>query len=134
MWIIRDEQLAALELAEQERFVLEAEAAVRQDSPLAASGLDGEELRRRVRIAFARARSHGLEARRDLLAFITMMLTLGPSFDRRLPFSRILALDLPAAVRADMLLRDTHPLEWQRVREEGAAEAWPVDDAPSAEP
>lgn len=127
MWILRDEQLAAFERAEEERFVREAAEVVRQDSPDAVDGLDDGELLRRVRIAFARGRGWGFEARRDLTAFITIMLTLGPGFDRRLPFSRILELDLPPDVRADMLFYDTHPREWQRVREEGDADPWPPD-------
>jgi len=128
VWIIRDEQLAVFERAEEERFLAEAAAAVRRDGALADDDLEEPELRRRVRIAFARARAWGFEARRDLVAFITMMVALGPNFDRRLPFSRILGRDLPAAVRMDMLLGETHLLEWQRVLNAGEDDPWPADE------
>jgi hypothetical protein len=91
LWPIRQPQVDMLGLAMVHNFVRKVAGMLRQEFPAFVEKLGDDELRDRVWMGLARARSHGIRRETTLAGFITMMFVVGPDFDRTPRMAGILA-------------------------------------------
>lgn len=113
MFVIRPEQLAALEDAADRAFAEEVLNDLRARHPGRIEHVSPDELRAAIRDAIASGRAHGLTSRNDLRTFAVLRVLVGRDFDHHPLVARFLDdPELPAEVRMRTLLRDMTEEEW----------------------
>jgi hypothetical protein len=106
MWVIRPEQIAALDADTRERFLRELAAHVRRHFAARLAVITDEELLERVRRTVDRAAAHGLTQRRSVSRFVDLSIVFGEQFDAEQEWAARLLADSAAMdqrVRAEWL-------------------------------
>lgn len=106
---ISPDTMAQLQASRTEDFVNRAVAFVKDGYPDIAARADSASLSELVRFAVERARRHGFVSERDIVKYLSVMISLGPRFDDdprfeqvRLPLAEMPGT--PPAVRIEFLL------------------------------
>ena len=115
MFVIRNEQIEALQRQLDERFVAQVAEHLRRHKKRSVERFGTVELRRCVRIGLARARSHGLVSGPDLTTFIVLMFFIAPNFDEIEPMRSCLREEsLSPGNRLKLLLSRATEEDWKR--------------------
>jgi hypothetical protein len=93
LWVVRKAQLEALSKAAENDFVKRVMELVREHSAGDVSGLEEEELRKRVKFGLRRGRSYGMGSETSLAFFVALQFSKSPVFDRHPAIHPILKND-----------------------------------------
>ena len=101
--------------------------------PGAVDGLPDQQLRRYVRIALAKGRSHGFTWQSALAGFCVLMFEVAPNFDLHPAFKRALAIRLPDEnQRIKAIYANTTGEDWEDARAFADPGAWGVESGVDA--
>ncbi|HEX8242819.1 MAG TPA: hypothetical protein VF541_04975 [Longimicrobium sp.] len=111
--IIREAQMQALRDAARDRFARAAAAELRRADPAAVAAFDDAALLALVRRGMERARAYGLVEAEPVRAFLSLLVSVGPAFDRH-PSIRAILTDpaLRPGQRITRLLSAITTREW----------------------
>ncbi len=113
MLIIRPEQLQRLDEYAEEEFIKSLMANVREVHGELVEDLDDKELYRFVKVAVARARSHGLTYESSIGAFVGLMFEFAPNFDEQPAIRKMLSDErLPPDDRIDLVVEAASEQDW----------------------
>lgn len=80
-------------------------------------------IRERAVVAIARAQGHGIEEAEAVTAFVSLMVLVGPEFDRQPSIAKVLGKKgIPAAERLRALFVETREEDWEEAAGLGG---WP---------
>jgi hypothetical protein len=79
--VIRTEQMSALQASSEICFIDRVVEHIEIFHEEAIAGIEAAELRRRVVVGLARARSHGIDHQDLLTAFVALLFVIAPNFD-----------------------------------------------------
>ena len=126
--LIRREQLDAFADDALPRLIADLCAHLREHHAEAVGDLGDDELRRRVRVSLARARTYGLSSCASLGAFVATAFEVAPNFDEQ---PNINAALLDTRVSADSRMLDlvhrTTEADWEQAERASDARAWSED-------
>ncbi|HMF58082.1 MAG TPA: hypothetical protein VK619_17190 [Pyrinomonadaceae bacterium] len=123
--IIRKEQMAVFETAAEEEFVKRMAQYLKEQHAGAVAHLSDERLRRRVRGALARGRSHGLTWESALAGFVVLMFEVAPNFDLHPAFHEVLQTSYPNEnERIRAIYENVRDEEWEEAQEFYDQSAW----------
>jgi hypothetical protein len=123
--VIRPEQMRAFERADEDRFCRQAADYLRSEHSAVVGELPQAELRRRVDLAFERARRFHFTQRASVLGYIALMFTVAPEFDNHPTIYEILNQDwIPPDARLAYLAEAISPEEWDEARAAGRPGFW----------
>ncbi|XXX72634.1 DUF4123 domain-containing protein [Sorangium sp. So ce134] len=124
---IRAAQMAAFQRHAEQGFVERAASFLRERTPEAIAGLDGETLRRRIEAGLLRARRRGIQRGDSQMMFVSLMFLVAPGFDRHAAVERVLRdPDIPpdeAILRLGLNLSEEDWREARALRDERAWDA-----------
>lgn len=130
MLVIREEQIDALLLGDEERLVGTIFIRVTREDPELAEKRDEETLRKMIRSGIERARGHGFESARDISDFVSLMFEIAPNFDEQTEIKRVLGdKGMPPGERLEKARSTLVPeTAWEEARENSDERAWRLED------
>lgn len=90
MLVIRQEQIDALIMGDEDEFVEFLVKHIKDEDPELEKERDDETLREMVRGGIRRAKSHELSTSEDLTAFVSIMFEIAPNFDEQAEIKAVL--------------------------------------------
>jgi hypothetical protein len=94
------------------------------EQPEAVAELGDGEIRWRVALGVARARSHGITQPEAITAYVALMFLVAPDFDQHPHISEVLAdTSAPAATRLKTLFEKTSEQDWDEAA--ASSKGWP---------
>lgn len=130
MLVIREEQIDALLLGDEERLIGTIIIRITREDPELAEKNDDETLRKKVRSGIERARGHGFESARDISDFVSLMFEVAPNFDEQPEIKRVLDdKGVPPGERLEKARSTLVPeTAWEEARENYDERAWRLED------
>jgi hypothetical protein len=130
---IRDEQMQALQRAQEEAFVRSVSDGLRNYHLDLVETIPEEQLLAMVARGIDRARRYGIRQKFGLAMFVELMLLVGEDFDEYPPIRAILLQpDIDPDDKMDRIIDTMTEPQWQGARRRSAPSAWsrPVEEGP----
>jgi hypothetical protein len=122
---LREAHMQAIRQVGQAHFSKTVMAHLRENNTEAVAALEDPELERRVHIALARARSHGIENQRGLVLFVAFMFEIAPNFDTHPPIRAMLQdTSIPPDARIQRVADEVSPDQWVEASEAADPTIW----------
>ena len=124
-FVLRSVQLEAMGKAAEPSFEDETCVYLRTNHAAEVAALNDSVLKRRVKIAIARARSHGVDLQSSITAFVALMFVIAPNFDEHPIANQVLHDEtVPANDRLSLLPQRMSLEGWQDVRSQSNPKVW----------
>jgi hypothetical protein len=125
MFKIRQEQIEAMLMHNEEKFIDFVVKHVRQECPDDVCGIDPVSLREMVTNGLTRARSYDLEKPQDLTAFVAIMFDISPNFDEQPYIQRALRdKSVPIEQRFNTMIERVPDKAWEEAETKTNYDAW----------
>ncbi len=125
MLTIRKEQIEAMLMHDEEKFINFVVKHVQQECPDDVRGIDPVSLREMVINGLARARSYELEKPQDLTAFVAIMFDISPNFDEQPNIQQALRdQSIPIEQRFNAMIERVPDKAWEEAETNKNYDAW----------
>lgn len=125
MFNIRQEQIEAMLMHNEEKFIDFVVKHVQQECPDDVRGIDPVSLREMVTNGLARARRYDLDKPQDLTAFVAIMFDISPNFDEQADIQRALRdKSVPIEQRFNTMIERVPDKAWEEAEKNKNYDVW----------
>ena len=125
MFKIRQEQIEAMLMHNEEKFIDFVVKHVKQECPDNVRGIDPVSFREMVTNGLARARSYDLEKPQDLTAFVAIMFDISPNFDEQPNIQQALRdQSIPIEQRFNAMIERVPDKTWEEAEANKNYDVW----------
>ncbi len=125
MFKIRQEQIEAMLMHNEEKFIDFVVKHVKQECPDDVRGIDQVSLREMVTNGLTRARSYDLEKPQDLTAFVAIMFDISPNFDEQPNIQQALRdQSIPIEQRFNAMIEQVSDKAWEEAEKNKNYNVW----------
>ena len=125
MLVIRKEQMEVFARIAEENFIDDVAREVRETEADSVEDLSDDDLRKRVKVAVARAARHGLTLELSIIAFVRLMFAIAPNFDEQPNIKQMLADErVEPDDRVELVFRAASDDDWEEAGELYDESAW----------